>query len=100
MKVVFTSAAEIDLETIGDYIALTNPFRAVSFIGEIRSKCFGLQDAPQAFPLLQNHENSGIRRRVHGNYLIFYRIAPQAVEILRMLHGAREYEQLLFPDEG
>ena len=28
MKVAFTGAAETDLETIGDYIALSNPFRA------------------------------------------------------------------------
>lgn len=100
MKVVFTDAAEADFETIGDYIALSDPFRAVSFVHEIQLKCLGLLDAPRAFPLLQNHENSGIRRRVHGNYLIFYRIGPQAVEILRVLHGARQYEQLLFPEEG
>lgn len=100
MKVAFTDAAEADFETIGDYIALSDPFRAVSFVREVQSKCLGLLDAPRAFPLLRNHENSGIRRRVHGNYLIFYRIGPQAVEILRVLHGARQYEQLLFPEEG
>lgn len=99
MKVLFTDAAEDDFETIGDYIAQSNPFRAVSFVREVQEKCLGLGETPQAFPLLRDHEISGIRRRVHGNYLIFYRIGPQAVEILRVLHGAREYEQVLFPHE-
>ncbi len=53
MKVVFTDAAEADIETIGDYIALSNPFRAVSFVREIRVKCLSLHEAPHAFPLLQ-----------------------------------------------
>ena len=86
MKVAFTGAAETDLETIGDYIALSNPFRAC------------LHEMPKAFPLLEGHEPAGIRRRVHGNYLIFYRIGGDTVEILRVLHGAMEHERLLFPE--
>ncbi|MEF3365520.1 type II toxin-antitoxin system RelE/ParE family toxin [Methylocystis sp. 9N] len=39
-----------------------------------------------------------MRRRVHGDYLIFYRIQPSAVEILHVLHGAMDYERLLFPE--
>jgi plasmid stabilization system protein ParE len=35
----FTPQAEIDLEEVGDYIALDNPGRAVSFIREIRQHC-------------------------------------------------------------
>jgi len=31
--------------------------------------------------------------------LIFYRIATDAIEILHILHGARDYEEILFPDE-
>jgi toxin ParE1/3/4 len=34
MRAHFTPQAEIDLEEIGDFIALDNPERAVSFIGE------------------------------------------------------------------
>ncbi len=99
MRIVFSEAAEVDIETIGDYIALSNPFRAVSFVREIRTKCLGLQEMPQAFPLLEKHESAGIRRRVHGNYLIFYRMGAEAVEIVRVLHGAMEHERLLFPED-
>jgi plasmid stabilization system protein ParE len=99
MKLEFTDAAEADVESIGDFIALSNPLRATSFIRELRAKCGDLIDMPLAFQLVRNHEASGIRRRVHGNYLIFYRVSDDAVEILRVLHGAMDYERRLFPDE-
>jgi plasmid stabilization system protein ParE len=39
MRAHLTPQAEIDLEEVGDYIALDNPGRAVSFIREIRQHC-------------------------------------------------------------
>jgi toxin ParE1/3/4 len=30
--------------------------------------------------------------------LIFYRIGPDAKEVVHILHGARDYEPLLFPE--
>ena len=53
---------------------------------------------PRAFPLLPNWEEQGIRRRPFGDYLIFYRINKDQVEILHILHGARDYEAILFPE--
>ncbi|MFD2183895.1 type II toxin-antitoxin system RelE/ParE family toxin [Rhodoplanes azumiensis] len=44
-------------------------------------------------------EDRGIRRRTHGNYLIFYRIEDDEVQVLHVLHGARDYTSILFPDE-
>jgi len=35
---------------------------------------------------------------VHENYLIFYRVADRRILILRVLHGAMDYERLLFPE--
>lgn len=36
---------------------------------------------------------------MHGNYLIFFRVSDEAVDVLHILHGARDYEKLLFGDE-
>jgi toxin ParE1/3/4 len=46
MRAHFTPQAEIDLEEVGDYIALDNPGRAVSFIREIRQHCEKIADGP------------------------------------------------------
>jgi toxin ParE1/3/4 len=40
----------------------------------------------------------GIRRVVVGDYLLFYRVIGQAVQVLRFLHGARDLPQFFEPD--
>ncbi|NKJ36409.1 type II toxin-antitoxin system RelE/ParE family toxin [Rhizobium sp. SG570] len=95
MTVYFSSEAESDLERIADYIAVDNPRRALSLVQELRGKCESLADAPLAFPLLPRYERHGIRRRVHGNYLIFYRVDGENVVVIHVLHGAMDYAAIL-----
>ena len=47
---------------------------------------------------LPNWEERGICRRRHRNYLIFYRITADIVEVLHVLHGAQDHAAILFPD--
>jgi plasmid stabilization system protein ParE len=37
-----------------------------------------------------------IRRRVCGPYLIFYLASNERIDVLRILHGAQDYESILF----
>jgi plasmid stabilization system protein ParE len=99
MIVVISDAAEADLEAIGDWIAERSPQRALTFILELRERCLGLADLPRGFPLVPRYEHHGVRRRPYGNYLIFYRVTDERVEVLHVLHGARDYEAILFPVE-
>lgn len=99
MKVVLSAEALADLEAIGDYIARDDPARARSFVAELLAKARALGDMPHAFPVVPRYAHLGVRRRVHGNYLIFYRVADAGVIVIHVLHGARDYEALLFPDD-
>jgi toxin ParE1/3/4 len=99
VKVVFTQPAKFDLEQIGDHIAQDNPTRALSFVRELRTAALTLADTPRAFPIVPRYEGYGIRRRPFGNYLIFYRVEADQLVILHVLHGARDYEPLIFPDD-
>jgi plasmid stabilization system protein ParE len=93
--------AESDLEEIGDYIARDNPRRALSFVRELRNKCFGLADMPLVFPLVPRYQAHDVRHRVHGNYQIFYRVIGQPairIDVLHILHSARNYAAILFDD--
>lgn len=96
MIVEFSGEAESDLEQIVDYIAKDNPRRALSFVQELRGKCEALAYNPLAFPLVPRYEGYGIRRRVHGNYLIFYRVDAEQVVIVHVLHGALDYAAVFF----
>ncbi|MGZ5871835.1 MAG: type II toxin-antitoxin system RelE/ParE family toxin [Bradyrhizobium sp.] len=98
MIIVVTAQAESDLEQIANYIAEQSVEIALNFVRELREECESLADAPRGYPLVPRHEHLGIRRRPFGNYLIFYRVSPGAVEVVHILHGARDYEPLLFTE--
>ncbi len=99
MIVVITTEAGDDLERIGDHIALNNLVRALSYVQELRQSCEKLADMPERFPLVPRYRDSGVRRRVHGNYLIFYRIGTKTIDVIHVLHGAMDYERVLFPED-
>jgi len=98
MIVEFTATAEADLERIGDYIARDNPARAMSFVRELARLCLELADMPEAWPVVPHYEHHGIRRRVHGRYLIFHRVADDRTTIIHVLNGAMDVEPILFPN--
>lgn len=97
MKLVLPQAAYADLEQIAEWIARDNPRRAASFILELKERTLQLASQPESYPLVPRYEGSGIRRCVHGNYLIFYRITPDELQVLHVLHGAMDVEAILFP---
>ncbi|MBV9757182.1 MAG: type II toxin-antitoxin system RelE/ParE family toxin [Alphaproteobacteria bacterium] len=98
MRVVFSDKAKADLRDIALFIARDSKVRALSFVRELRAKALDLGKMPGAFALVPRFERRGIRRRVYRRYLILYRVEESRVVVLRILHGARDYEQLLFPE--
>ena len=87
-------AAVQDLEAIGDFIAVDDPARAVSFIDELRALCGRIAERPRAY---QRRDDlaPGLRQAVHGRYLVLFTADEAGVVIERILHGARRLEDLL-----
>jgi toxin ParE1/3/4 len=98
MRVVITAAAKADLMAIGDFIKSDNPGRAVTFVEALLDRCEALADMPLRYRLVPRYEKFGIRRMVYRDYLIFYRIHAETVEIIHIWKGSRDYETLLFPN--
>ncbi|CAN7434600.1 type II toxin-antitoxin system RelE/ParE family toxin [Devosia sp. LjRoot3] len=96
MIVVYTDEARADLEGIGDYIAEDNLARALTFVLEISDRCEELADMADAFPLVPRYDHTKVRRRPFRNYLIFYRVAQNRVDILHVLNSAQDFEAILF----
>lgn len=99
MRVVLTDEAKADLMDIGEFIRPHNPARAATFVDELLDRCAALADMPRAYPLVPRYERYGIRRYAHRDYLIFYRVLEDFVEVIHILHGARNCDVLLFPSE-
>jgi len=97
MQVDITDEAEADLEEITDYIAADNPGRAVSFALELRARALALGDMPRA---AQSRPDlgRGLRAAVHDRYLIVFRLRRDRVEILRIIHSARDISKALKPN--
>jgi toxin ParE1/3/4 len=92
--VEFSREALQDLEAIGDWIAQENPDRAYRFVRELRVDCANLSDFPERYAIFKTTDMGDIRRKPHGNYLIFYLVGKSAVFISRILHGAQDYADL------
>ena len=93
-----TETALSNVAEIIDYIARDSPETAVGFGERLIAACEDLAEQPERYPLVPRFEKSGIRRRPFGAYLIFYRVISGKVEVSYVLHGARDYEALLFPE--
>jgi toxin ParE1/3/4 len=99
VKVEFTAPALLELEAITEWIAQDNPTRAYAFVDELEKACRDIGRRPKAYPYFDRRRARGVRRRVYGTYLIFYREAPDRVEILHVLHGARDYARIVADDD-
>jgi len=98
MSVRITALAEADLEQIGNFIAESSPLRAESFVAEIVERCLGLAVQPKRYPVLTVRQGREIRRCPFGSYLIFYAVLGSDVEIEHIVHSARDYMRILFPE--
>jgi len=82
-----------DLEAIWLFIAQDNPEAADRFIRAVVSRFPMLASMPKAGR--QREELSArLRSFPVGNYVIFYRPMENGIEIVRVLHGARDFPPL------
>ncbi|WP_374656253.1 type II toxin-antitoxin system RelE/ParE family toxin [Phenylobacterium sp.] len=81
--------ADEDLTEIWVYVAADNPPAADRII-------YALLDAERRLAVFPESGRSrddlqpGMRAWVVGSYVVFYRVTPDALEIVRILHGARD----------
>jgi len=96
LRLVVLPAARMDLIEIGDFIALDNPIRALTFVAEIEAKMNEVAKRPASFPP-RDDLYEGLRSGRHGRYLIFFIVLDDEVQIVRVLHGARDLGKLIAP---
>ena len=97
--VVVTDEASGDLLEIGLYLADENPALAMRTVRKLRAQVVELTDRALRYALVPQHEETGVRRRVAGTYNIYYHVTGDRVEVMRILHQARDSEQMLFPED-
>lgn len=97
VRVNILSQAEEDIEEIIDFVFEDRPSAADSIFEKFQIAFSLLAKNPSAGRKARDKRLSllGYRYLVVGNYLIFYRIKSNAVYVYRVLHGARNYTEIL-----
>ena len=88
-----SDAARSDLDEIWFYIAQDNTDAADRFLGAIVSRFPKLATMPQ-IGRAREELSPRLRSFPLGRYIIFYRPMENGVEIVRVLHGARDLPPL------
>jgi toxin ParE1/3/4 len=87
-----------DLTEIWDYIADDSEARADSFVATIDAKFQTLAKQP-GIGRLRNELTAGLRSLPVGQYVIFYLSLADGVEIIRVMHGARDIVTIFHDDD-
>ena len=89
---------ESDLLDIWLTIAVDRPSAADAMVDRIWERCRALIDHPQIGPSRVDIAED-CRQLTIGSYLVLYRIAGDAVELVRAVHGRRNLTTV-FPEAG
>jgi toxin ParE1/3/4 len=95
-QAIRTPRARRDLADIWHFIALDNVSAADRLIDSIADSLAQLADHPRMGPE-RAHLGRDVRSFPVGNYILYYRIISGGVELLRVLHGARDVRDLSAP---
>ena len=92
-RIIVSPLAQADIDEIWDYIARDSLRNADRFVDRIEQR-FGLLAANPRLGVARDDLRPGLRRFGHARYLIYYRLIRDGIEVVRVVHGARDQEAL------
>jgi toxin ParE1/3/4 len=97
--VLIRPSADRDMDEIYAWIAQDDPAAAERLMHRIFESAKRLRDFPER-GAPRPELGAGARSVVVGRYLVLYRIGPDSVDIVRVVHGARALAGLMGEDSG
>ena len=89
LKLEFGHEARSDLFNIWQHVADSDPSAADRLTERLRARVQLLRQFPDA-GVARPDIRDDVRMLVEAPYLILYRVVPDAVQIVRVIHGARD----------
>ena len=93
-NVHYSALAAADIYENAEYIARDKPDAALRWIESIEAVCELLAHNPAMGQQRTLRHHGRCRSFVSGNYVIFFRTASDGVEIVRVIRGERDIENL------
>ena len=96
-KVRIYPAAERDLLEVIDYLNTLSPQTALKYYDLLTEQIAGLSFMPERCPWPKDLAliAKGYRYLIVKDYLVFYKVVGDTVQIHRILYGRRDYQALL-----
>jgi plasmid stabilization system protein ParE len=94
-RFVLTPAARADLTEIFDYIAQDSPDAAHRVLEELRAAMKKLARMPDMGHFRRDLASEPLRFWPVYSYLIIYRPEARPIQVVRVLHGARDVRRIL-----
>ena len=94
MSYTLRPQAEADIESIALHIASDSPSAALRWYDEIHRRCRRIGEMP-GMGVARPDVRPDLRTFAMGSYLILYLRTDDGAEIVRVIHGARRWEDLL-----
>ena len=89
MKVLFTENAIEHLVNIYEYISLNSPTYARRMVDKITRRSEQIAEHPFSGRIVPEYKADDIRELIEKPYRIIYRIKPDQIDILAVMHGAQ-----------
>jgi toxin ParE1/3/4 len=90
VKVLWTDAAVAQLQAIHDYLAQTSPEYALRIVDRLTKRSIQIATFPSSGRMVPEYELDEVREVIEGRYRIIYLIESAQVQVLAVIHGARE----------
>ena len=94
LPIIRSPAVEDDLADIWLSVAKDSPRAADHFLDAIAERILQVAVFPESGPRRPGI-GADTRALTIGNYLILYRLAEERIEVVRVVHGARDVSTLL-----
>ena len=88
-KIIWSPKATDNLEEICNFIGEDSEFYARIFAQQIIDEIEKIPDFPKAGRIVPEYQQNNLREKIFQSYRIVYRIKPDAIEIVAIVHGAR-----------
>jgi plasmid stabilization system protein ParE len=100
MKVHWTAKAEEHLDAIYGYIALDSPRYALRMVDRLTGRSKQIAAFPYSGRKVPEYDKDDIREVIEGSYRIIYHIKPDQIDVVAVIHGARDLLRTEQEDSG
>jgi plasmid stabilization system protein ParE len=90
MRVHWTDTAQGHLRAIHNYIKQDSPEYARRTVDRLTRRSVQIAQFPRSGRKVPEYESDEIREVIEAAYRVIYRIKPDQIDVLAVIHGARD----------